>query len=255
MTGNASPSSNPVRAGAQIVLVPGAWLGGWCWKHLTPLLRDAGYDPYTPTLTGLGERAHLASPDIDLQTHIRDVVNVLKYEDLEDVVLVGHSYAGLVVLGVAQEVPERIAHIVYLDALIPMDDGPVSAADFYPPDEWATMEAAASDNDGGWPMPDDHPGWVGISEEDAEWMREKAVPHPLNTFNQPVESGTTDTATIPCSYILCQCNGMDDDVLGVIRQLCEQRGWDLYEIETGHWPMVSAVDELEQSLRAVLRTS
>jgi pimeloyl-ACP methyl ester carboxylesterase len=96
------------------VLIPGAWLGGWCWKYLTPLLREQGHEVYTPTLTGLGERTHLARPDTDLETHVRDVVNVLEYRNLEDVVLVGHSYAGLVVRGVAEQVPERLAHVVYL---------------------------------------------------------------------------------------------------------------------------------------------
>ncbi|AFK21038.1 alpha/beta hydrolase (plasmid) [Haloferax mediterranei ATCC 33500] len=234
------------------VLVPGAWLGGWCWKHLTPLLTDEGHEVYTPTLTGLGERTHLARPGIDLQTHIRDIVNVLEYEDLEDVVLVGHSYAGLVVLGVAEEVPERLAHVVYLDALVPMDDEPVAAADFYPPEELAAMEAAAADNDGGWPMPDDHPGWVGISDEDAQWMREKAVPHPLHTFEQAVAAENPDTATVPHTYILCLRNGIDDGVLEAIRQLCDQRAWDRYELETGHWPMVSVPDELSTQLLELL---
>lgn len=254
MSRGVSSSSSAVENKTPIVLVPGAWLGGWCWKHLTPLLRDAEYESYTPTLTGLGEREHLAYPDTNLQTHIRDIVNVLEYEDLEDVVLVGHSYAGLVALGVAQEVPERLAHIVYLDALIPMDDEPVSAADFYPPEEWAAMETAAKDNEGGWPMPDDHSGWVDISKEDAQWMRRKAVPHPLNTFTQTVDAVNPDAATIPCSYILCQLNGMDDNVLEMIRQLCEQRGWDLYELETGHWPMVSATADLAHSLLEVIET-
>ncbi|WP_225307889.1 MULTISPECIES: alpha/beta fold hydrolase [unclassified Haloarcula] len=230
------------------VLVPGAWLGGWCWKHLTPYLRDAGHEVYTPTLTGLGERAHLGRPDTDLETHIHDIVNVLEYEDLEDVVLVGHSYAGLVVLGVAEEVPERLAHVVYLDALIPMDDEPVSAADFYPPEEWAEMEAAAADNDGGWPMPDDHSGWVGLSDEDTQWMREKAVPHPLNTFTQTVTAENPDATAVPHTYILCQHNGMDDSVLESVRDLCDQRTWDLYELETGHWPMVSTPGQLAQHL-------
>jgi pimeloyl-ACP methyl ester carboxylesterase len=89
------------------VLVPVAWLGGWAWRDVTPRLRAAGHEVYTPTLTGLGERRHLARPDVDLDTHIQDVVNVLEYEDLRDVVLVGHSYAGIVVTGVADRAPDR----------------------------------------------------------------------------------------------------------------------------------------------------
>ena len=82
---------------ASFVLVPGAWMGGWCWQYLTPRLRTAGHDVYTPTLTGLGERVHLARPEVDLDTHLQDVVNLIEYEDLRDVLLLGHSYAGIVV--------------------------------------------------------------------------------------------------------------------------------------------------------------
>src|SRR5690242_2869175 len=106
---------------ATYVLVPGAWLGGWCWQRVTPLLRAAGHEVYTPTLTGLGERVHLGSPETDLDTHIQDIVNVLVYEDLRDVVLLGHSYSGMVVTGVADRVPDRLSQLVYLDAIVPND--------------------------------------------------------------------------------------------------------------------------------------
>ncbi|AEM59171.1 esterase (plasmid) [Haloarcula hispanica N601] len=234
----------------QFVLVPGAWLGGWCWKYLHPLLREEGHEVYTPTLTGLGEREHLSHCEVDLETHITDIVNVLEYNDLTDVVLLGHSYAGLVVTGVAERVPERLKHMVYLDALIPMNDDPVSAAEFYPLDEWKTMEAAAEDHAGGWPLPDDHSGWVGISDEDTEWMREKAVPHPLDTFRQQVNVGTPDVS-LPTSYILCTQSGMDGSTLDMIRQLCEQREWQLGELDTGHWPMVSIPQQLSHQLLEV----
>ena len=97
------------------VLVGGAWLGGWCLQRVARRLRDEGHDVYPVTLTGLGERAHLASPEIDLDTHITDVVNLIEYEDLEEVVLLGHSYGGLVVTGAADRIPERISELVYLD--------------------------------------------------------------------------------------------------------------------------------------------
>ncbi|QIB74268.1 alpha/beta hydrolase [Halogeometricum borinquense] len=233
------------------VLVPGAWLGGWCWKYLTPLLREEGNEVQTPTLTGLGEREHLSHPNIDIETHITDIVNMLRYNDLTDVVLLGHSYAGLVVTGVAERVPERLSHIIYLDALVPMSDEPVSASEFYPPEEWESMKTAAEDHDGGWPLPDDHPGWVGIADEDTEWMQEKAVPHPLHTFRQPVDVDTQEVS-VPTSYILCTQNGMDGSTLDMIRQLCEQRGWQLSELDTGHWPMVSKPQTLTRKLLEVL---
>src|SRR5215216_473082 len=103
------------------VLVHGGWHGGWCWKRVAPLLRDAGHDVYTPTLTGLGERVHLASPQVNLTTHITDVVNVIEFEDLSEVVLVGHSYGGVVITGVASKVSDRIKDLVYLDAFVAKD--------------------------------------------------------------------------------------------------------------------------------------
>lgn len=166
-----------------------------------------------------------------------DIVNVLKYHDLTDVVLLEHSYAGLVMTCVAEQVPERLAHVVYLDAFVPMDDEPVSRSDFYAPDEWETMEAAADDHAGGWLLPGDHPGWVGISDANTRWMRENAVPHPLNTFRQSVTVRNPAAAVLPHSYILCTENGMDDSILDMIRQLCEQREWALRELDTGHWPI------------------
>ncbi|WP_330632527.1 alpha/beta fold hydrolase [Halocatena halophila] len=186
--------------------------------------------------------------EISLETHITDIVNTLEYNELTDVVLLGHSYAGLVVTGVAERVPERLAHVIYLDALVPMDDEPISVSAFYPPDEWDAMERAAKDHAGGWPLPDSHPGWVGISDEDTQWLRENAVPHPLNTFKQSVNVGNPDTAALPTSYILCTQNGMDDSILDTIRQLCDQREWELHELETGHWPMVSMPRELAHQL-------
>src|SRR5580700_2534506 len=100
---------------ATYVLVHGGGHGGWCWQRVVPLLRAAGHEVYTPTLTGLGERSHLLRPDIDLDTHIADVVGVLRYEDLTDVILVGHSYGGMVITGVADRALARIGQLVYLD--------------------------------------------------------------------------------------------------------------------------------------------
>jgi pimeloyl-ACP methyl ester carboxylesterase len=101
---------------ATYVLVGGGWLGGWCWQPIARRLREEGHDAYPVTLTGLGERVHLARPEVDLKTHIADVVNLVEFEDLHDVVLLGHSYAALVVTGAADRIPERISQIVYLDA-------------------------------------------------------------------------------------------------------------------------------------------
>ena len=117
---------------ANFVLVHGAWIGGWCWRPNAQALRRAGHEVFTPTLTGLGERSHLMNPSINLDTHITDVVNVIKYEELSDVILVGHSYGGMVVTGVADKLPEKIASLVYLDAFVP--ENGQSLAELAPPD-------------------------------------------------------------------------------------------------------------------------
>src|ERR1700704_6398122 len=112
--------SNPVRK-PTIVIVHGAWGGSWAWRKVDAMLREKGFNVYRPQLTGLGERVHLSRPDIGLSTHIDDVVNTILFEDLHDIILVGHSYGGMVITGVADRVPDRIRRLVYLDAFVPND--------------------------------------------------------------------------------------------------------------------------------------
>jgi len=164
-----------------MVLIHGSMHGGWCWQRVAPLLRAAGHDVYTPTLTGLGERVHLAHPAVDLDTHIRDVLGVLEFEDLHEVILVGHSYGTMVITGVADRVPERIAHLVYLDGTMAADGQ--TALDFFPP-EWRASRRAQVDAEGeGWRLlpPVDLTVW-GIREDDAAWVHGKLVPQPFKTF-------------------------------------------------------------------------
>ena len=125
---------------ATFVLVHGAWHGGWCWGPLELALRGGGHDVTSPTLTGLGERSHLASPDIVPDTHVLDIVNHIKWEDLEDVILVGHSYGGVIITGVAGRLPERIRALVYLDAIVPEKSG-VSAIANRNPERTAAFRA------------------------------------------------------------------------------------------------------------------
>ena len=174
------------------VLVHGAWHGGWCWKRVLPLLRAAGHDVYTPTLTGLGERAHLATPDVDLETHITDIGAVFFYEDLHNVILVGHSYGGMVVGGVAPRVVNRLAGVIYLDAFMP-EDGK-SLADYAkfqpPPDVWR--------------LPAGSPTRWGVTKpEDVAWMEERLREHPLRTVMQPVRIESDIAARVPHTYIQC----------------------------------------------------
>jgi pimeloyl-ACP methyl ester carboxylesterase len=133
---------------ATFVIVHGAWSGGHAWRWLRPLLRAAGHEVFTPALTGLGERSHLANAQIDLDTHVLDVVGVLEYEDLLQALLVGHSYGGMVITGVADRVPERLAQLVYLDAEVPMDGQ--SEFDLLPPEERAVYQESARSKGQGW---------------------------------------------------------------------------------------------------------
>ena len=157
------------------VLVHGAWHGGWCWKKVTPILRAAGHTVFTPTMTGLGERVHLRNSDVGLDTHIQDIVNVFQYEDLHDVILAGHSYGGMVVTGVAGRIPERIAHIVYLDAHVPADgQSVIDLLGFtrpgYEVEQWV-----------------DPVSTFGVKEEnDLAWITEKMTPHPTRSMRQRV---------------------------------------------------------------------
>ena len=133
------------------VLIHPAWFGGWCWKKVTPLLRAQGHEVFTPTLTGLGERAHLARPEVGLEIHVRDIINVIEYENRRNVILVGNSSGGMVITGAADHVPERIAHLVFLDAFVPTDGQ--SMLDVIPPDRRPALEAFVQKEGDGWLLP------------------------------------------------------------------------------------------------------
>jgi len=173
---------------ASFVLVHGAWHGGWCWARVARLLRDAGHDVFTPTLTGLGERAHLARPEIDLAHHVQDVLAVLEAEELKSVTLCGHSYGGMVVTGVAARAAARVAHLVYLDAFVPAPGQ--AMLDLIAPERAAAMREAARTEGEGWRVPPWKPEHYGVtSARDIEWLARRLTPHPLRTLEQPAEAG------------------------------------------------------------------
>src|SRR5713101_1421889 len=158
------------------VLVHGGWVGGWYWRRVTPLLEAAGHRVFTPTLTGLGERSHVRSPAIDLDTHIEDVVSVLHYEDLHQVVLVGHSYGGIVITGAAERSADRLAHLCYLDAFVPKDGQ--ALADFVGPAVIADAREKAQLSSDGSRVPMPFPlAAVGVTEDsDVAWMTPRLTP-------------------------------------------------------------------------------
>jgi pimeloyl-ACP methyl ester carboxylesterase len=223
---------------ATFVLVHGGGHGGWCYQPLARLLRSAGHEVYTPTLTGVGERRHLVTADVDLDLHIQDVVNVLRYEDLDDVILVGHSYGGLVITGAADRALDRIGQLVYLDASIP-EDGE-SLAILSP----VLMERAHSGArvvDGVelvlWPE-DYPPEFFGINDPmSAAWARERLTPHPWRTFQQPIRLNNGEAVKkIPRTNINCT------ETLRIRPVERRQRAFEadrVFEIDTGHDLMIT----------------
>src|SRR6516164_2193583 len=149
-----------------ILVCHGAWGGGWSWEKMHPLMQAAGFRLVTPTYTGLGERAHLANPAIDLETHIEDILNVIKYEDLGDVALLGHSYGGMVATAVADRARERVAQLIYLDAFVPRDGQ--ALIDFLPPQQRQRLLDSVNAGDGWRVAPNPIP--ADTSEQDAAWI-------------------------------------------------------------------------------------
>jgi len=223
---------------ATYVLVHGGAHGGWCYRYVAAILRDAGHEVYAPTLTGLGERAHLLSPAIDLDTHITDIVAVLHYEDLRDVILVGHSYGGMVITGVADRAWDRVGHLVYLDAATPVNGE--SLADIAAP----LMNAArrqARVVDGVelvlYPGTEPLPNYGVTDPDDIAWMAERLTPHPFACFTQPLAlTNEAELWKLPQTHIVCTSTlaTRDPDRLAPARDA--GRLWD---IDTGHDLMIT----------------
>jgi pimeloyl-ACP methyl ester carboxylesterase len=231
---------------ARFVLVHGAWSGGWAWRKFGKLLQDRGHEVHRATLTGQGERAHLARPETDLDTHIRDVTALIDFEELRDIVLVGHSYGGMVVTGVADLMPERISRLVYIDAMLP-EDGQC-LLDLLPEDHRASMRARAAEGEG-WrlapnPVPPDTPA------EERAWLEPRRLPQPFGTFTQPIRLEGA-APTMPRSYIYCLRSAPGD----VFRQFADrvdgQPGWRRFDIDASHSPHITARDALADLLERI----
>ena len=225
------------------VLVHGAWHGGWCWAKVARLLRDAAHEVYTPTLTGLGERAHLARPEVDLETHIQDVVAVLEREELRQVTLVGHSYGGMVITGVAARAAARIGHLVYLDAFVP--EAGRSLLD-YVGERAAAMREAVQAHGDGWKLPSFPPERFGVtSQRDTEWLNKHLGPQPFRTFEQPLPAAGGER--LKRTYVYCSKPAM-----GAFDQFAERlredRKWTFHDAKIGHDAMVTAPGELAKIL-------
>ena len=236
---------------ATFVLVHGAWHGGWCWKKVTPLLCAAGHEVYTPTLTGLGERAHLLTPDINLDTHVTDIVNVMEYEDVRDVILVGHSYGGMVIAGVAERVPNRLRQLIYLDAFLPMDDDrSIEELQRRRNDSsvWQGYEAQIRATGDKWLVPIGTSTFGVTNEEDVRWLRERLAPHPAKTFFQRCEGDDETDRRFPRTYIRCPDTPGKGTWFALFGERIEGEGGQYHELAGEHDVMVTMPEELSALL-------
>jgi len=217
------------------VLVHGAWHGGWCWKKVAPLLTSAGHQVHTPTLTGLGERSHLLTPGVGLDTHIRDIAALFHYEDIHDAILFGHSYGGMVVAGASPTIVARLAGVIYLDAFLP-DDGK-ALQDYVP----------LGAPDGAWrlPPPGKAPRFGVKDPADVAWMEARLSDQPLNAMTQPVRIGADITARLAHTFILCT----KAKQFAAAAERAKQRGFKYRELlSAGHDAMITQPAELAKLL-------
>ena len=228
------------------VLVHGAWGGAWIWRRILGPLRAAGHEVHAVTLTGDGERAHLRRPDISLQVHIDDVLGLVAAEELDDVVLVGHSYGGMVITGAADALPARgvtVRQLVYVDAMVPLPGE--GWGDGHPPEIVAARRAAAAAHDNALPPPD--PADFGLQGADADWLRRRQVPHPFGMYRVPLHFDGARWAALPRTFVDCNCPAYPT-IDAMRKRVRTQAGWRIVEIATGHFPMVSAPEALLAAL-------
>ena len=230
------------------VLVHGGWHGGWCWRRVAERLRARGHSVYLPTLTGLGEREHLFTPEVGLATHVQDVLAVLRCEQLEDVVLVGHSYAGMLITAVADRMPHRLSRLVYLDAVVPKP-GESWSSTHAPATRKARLEAARASPLFAFPAPD--PVVFGLGGEDHAWVLRRQTAHPGGTYEDPLVFDVQRVARVPRLFVSCTAPALA--TIDAIRpRVGSAAFWDgawlpgarMVEMKTGHDPMISAPEAL-----------
>ena len=237
---------------ANFVLVHGAWHGAWCWRRVVDLLQAEGHRVHALTLTGVGERAHLLSPDIHLSTHIQDVIGAIEAEELQDVVLAVHSYAGMVGTGVADRIPERLRQLVYVDAVVPKPGEAWSATHASATRE-ARLKAAQSNPLYSFPPPG--PELFGLQGADADWVARRQTPHPGHPYTDVLDFDPARVASIPRTYIHCTRPTLAT-IDAIWPRVNDPKFWGglwlpgtrTLELATGHDPMISAPNELTEVL-------
>lgn len=224
------------------VLVHGACLGAWCWSRVAKLLVEKQHRIIAPALTGLGERSHLLNSGIDLNTHILDVMNMMKWQELCDVVLVGHSYGGMVISGVAERIEQSIASIVMLDALFPSDGQ--SAADLLPPPVRQSILKRMSDGEIAIPPPP--AATARVNNADREWVDAQCTPHPIKCFLQPATLTGARDRIAKKTYV--RAAGYPSDEFDACMSKARAKGWHTADIASGHLVMIDAPTQLTELL-------
>ncbi len=240
---------------ANFVLVHGAWHGAWCWRRVTDALARGGHRAHAVTLTGLGERAHLLSSTITLQTHIDDVLNAIAAEEMDDAVLAAHSYAGMLGTAVADRLSGRLKHLVYVDAVVPRPGESWSSTHASTTRE-ARLAAAQASPLYSFPPPD--PAVFGLADADYEWVRRRQTPHPGHTYTAPLDFDPRRVAAVPRTFVNCTKPTLA--TIDAIRpRVVDPKFWDgawlgggggsrVVELATGHDPMISAPEALTRVL-------
>ena len=245
-------ASHPARAEKRppYLLVHGAWHGGWCWERVAERLRAAGHRVFTPTLTGLGDRAHLIAPNVGLATHVEDVIATLEMEDLSDVVLVGHSFGSAVISGAADARADRIRRLVFLNSfLVQSGQTPFSQL---PPEMVETRKATAIKTSGLFcetlAMAPPPPSVFGINDaNDAAWVASRLKPHPIKSYEDTLTLKRPLGAGRPTTYIACT-NPTYQAIARAREWVKAQPDWTYLELETGHDAMILAPDALTEML-------
>jgi len=236
---------------ATFVLVHGAWHGGWCYKRVARCLRQAGHEVYTPTLTGDGERAHLMNRTVNLETHIQDILGVIRWEELSDFVLCGHSYGGMVISGVAEKVPEKIRSLVYLDAFLPTDGQ--SLSDSLPAEMHAGTREDARSNGEGYLTTPLSAAFFNVNAKDADWVNRMCVKHPLACFEQKIQLSGGIERVPKRTYILASGWGSPglsgfEPFRSIAERLKNDDAWQVVSVPCGHDVMVDMPDVLAKLL-------
>ena len=227
---------------ATFVLVHGAWHGGWCWSRIAPQLRAAGHTVFTPTMTGLGERSHLLTSDTGLETNVLDIMNVLAWEDLHDVILVAQSYAGMVTTSVADRMPERIAALCYINAFIPTDQ--ISQNDLLPDWRREMIEKELANDPDAWRMPPPSPELIGVKDPDvAAWITDKMTVQSAKTMqDRATINGAVDQIT---NRTFVRATGYPNSTFdATVKKFMAHPIWRGIEINTSHDAMITAADEM-----------